>query len=282
MSHSQKIVPGAQRCGVCARSRPERQRPVLRRDSRQRLRRGARALKSGGSGRHQGIPGAGRSSALRGSHRLPEMMRELLQPAPRECPDQFRSDPADVVRGGDLAKARLLVEKGADVNARSKMGHTARTSPRAAGSSRRCATSSITAPAVQARDELGMTPLLRAVIADDSAMAGLLLEKGDDPKMADGGGRTPLMFAAGAGNVELVKLLLAKGSDVNAQSMPSFGPGVKNGPIAIGSLTPLTDGSQQRQSRDRTDPVGCRSKSGCARRPGNDAPHAGRRDGPCQ
>src|SRR5262249_19531595 len=41
------------------------------------------------------------------------------------------------------------------------------------------------------------------------------------------------------GNEEAVRLLLARGADVNAQSNPERERGVKNGPIAIGSLTPL-------------------------------------------
>ena len=47
-----------------------------------------------------------------------------------------------------------------------------------------------------------------------------------------------LMNAAGEGNAEIVKMLLDRGANVNAAS-PPIGGEVKNGPIALGNLTPL-------------------------------------------
>jgi ankyrin repeat protein len=170
-----------------------------------------------------------------------EMVRELLAAgAGVNARTSFEATPL-MWCAGDLAKTKLLVEKGADVNARSKMGNTplqiAAAEPRNVETIRYLLEHG--AEMGKARNEMGMTPLMRAALGNDAAAVRLLLEKGGDPNIADGGGNTPLMYAAGNGNVEAVKLLIAKGADVNAQSQPSFGPGVKNGPIAIGRLTPL-------------------------------------------
>ncbi len=51
-------------------------------------------------------------------------------------------------------------------------------------------------------------------------------------------GDTALMYAAAHGNIQTMKLLLAKGADVNLADAPESAQ-VKNGPIALGSLTPL-------------------------------------------
>ncbi|MBL8293431.1 MAG: ankyrin repeat domain-containing protein, partial [Bryobacterales bacterium] len=142
---------------------------------------------------------------------------------------------------GSPAKVRLLVEHSADVNARSKMGHTPLgLAARHAGNAEAVRLLLAKGASVSgAVDNLGLTPLIGAAQANDTEMMKLLLEKGEVADAADKSGSTALMWAAGFGNVEMVKVLLGKGARVNAQSAPSFGPGVKNGPIAIGSLTPL-------------------------------------------
>ena len=77
----------------------------------------------------------------------------------------------------------------------------------------------------------GTTPLLRALIDNDTAVARLLLEKGANPNIY-GMGLSPWLYAAGitsgtfneargggGGNVdtELLDLMLARGADINAQ-----------------------------------------------------------------
>ncbi|MEJ2700924.1 MAG: ankyrin repeat domain-containing protein [Sedimentisphaerales bacterium] len=83
----------------------------------------------------------------------------------------------------DLAKARNLIEAGADVNKRTLYG---------------------------------TSPLHRAAAAGFKDIAVLLIEKGADVNAKDNRGRTPLHDAAEKGHKEIVELLVAKGADVHA------------------------------------------------------------------
>jgi ankyrin repeat protein len=146
----------------------------------------------------------------------------------------------------DLARVRLLVEKGADVNIASANGRTALMLAAMGGTS---------APIVRyflphganprAVDNGHVTTVLAATIGNDAASIRQIVEAGGDVNAAVTGedvgdfvGTTPLMSAAAAGNTEAVRFLLAHGARVNAVSGPPNAK-VKNGTIAIGSLTPL-------------------------------------------
>jgi ankyrin repeat protein len=175
---------------------------------------------------------------------------------------------------GSIETMRLLIEKGADVNARSAGNATALMW--AATDPAKIALLVDKGADVNAVSELGHTPLMLAAMSDNSsAIVRLLLERGADPKpvaradkvtallaatrgndlesirqlaasgdvnAADLAGMTPLMNAAAHGNVAAVKLMLARGANVNAVSAPPGtvpGSHVKNGIIQIGTLTPL-------------------------------------------
>ena len=82
--------------------------------------------------------------------------------------------------------ARLLIEKGADVNARGGV-------------------------------DMDMTPLIYAASQDRVDMVKLLLDKGANVDTKTQYGWTPLFFAASRGRVDIAKLLIDKGADVNAK-----------------------------------------------------------------
>jgi uncharacterized protein len=121
------------------------------------------------------------------------------------------------VRKGDLdhlAFIELLLDKGADVNARVKDSTETRT-----------------VFTNQWLDENGATAFLRASQSGDVALMKLLLARGADPKIATVLGVTALQVAAGIGwvegityewspknTLEAVTLLLDLGLDVNAQA----------------------------------------------------------------
>ncbi len=139
----------------------------------------------------------------------------------------------------DLAKVRFLIEKGADVNARSKPGRTALLIAASYNGGSEIVRLLIDKGAtVAVHGASGETPLTEATSANDTASIKLLVEKGADINAESQFGQTPLMNASSEGNVEVMKLLLAKGAKVNAISGPKGGD-VKNGPIALGLLTPL-------------------------------------------
>ena len=70
---------------------------------------------------------------------------------------------------------------------------------------------------VNARSKVGRTPLIVAAACPGSADAvKLLLAKGAEPKVADAANFTPLNEAARVNDFETLQLLLAKPHDINA------------------------------------------------------------------
>lgn len=113
---------------------------------------------------------------------------------------------------------RLLIDFGADVNARNRYGTTPLIAMPATSSVGRLSVTRLLLNAganLNACDNDGMTALHMACDDDDDKWAKLLLERGADVN-ANGSTGTPLHCAAELGSVECVRLLLQWGADTRA------------------------------------------------------------------
>ncbi len=123
----------------------------------------------------------------------------------------------DVVQANNHNAAVAMIEKGADVRARSSDGTTAlhwavynddvdlvQRLLRAGAD-------------VSAANDYGATPLRQAATVADPLVIRALLKAGADANEANAEGETPLMIVARTGNVEAAKLLLSHGAKVNAK-----------------------------------------------------------------
>jgi ankyrin repeat protein len=168
----------------------------------------------------------------------PEAVRLLLETGADVNAKNELEATALILGAASPEKARMLVEKGADVNARSKLG---RTPLMIAASCDGCS------PTVKllldkgadpkAADKQGNTALNEAAWADNVESVRLLLAKGAGADTGDGQGYTPLASAASNCNPDLIKLFLSKGANVNAAN--TSGGEVKFGKIQLIKLTPL-------------------------------------------
>lgn len=118
-----------------------------------------------------------------------QRVKELLrQGADVQVKDAHGATPLlKAARYGYTEIAALLIEKGADVNAKD--------------------------------DAIGMTPLILAASRGHTDTTKLLIEKGADPNAKAKDGRTSLMGAAYSGFIDIAKLLIVKGADVNAKDV---------------------------------------------------------------
>jgi ankyrin len=111
---------------------------------------------------------------------------------------------------------KLLIDRGANVNARTKEYHPGRRWLYSLGD-------------VSWVDMTGQTAFLRAALSGDTKIMRLLLERGADPNITTLGGTTPLMAAAGVNwtvaqtytvskeaLLEAIQICLEHGADVNA------------------------------------------------------------------
>ena len=146
------------------------------------------------------------------------------------------------VSRGDAAKVRLLLDRGADANARTQLGRTPLIVAASSNGTVEAVRLLIEAGSdVNAADNGGMTPLMAAARADDISVAKLLVAKGADVNhIAAGIGQsaTALMAAAFNGSTELVRLLLSRGAKVDPVSR-DYVEVVKNGRVMFGRNTAL-------------------------------------------
>ena len=128
----------------------------------------------------------------------------------------------EAAKEGDVAKIRTLLNKGAQVNARSKGGFTPLHDAALNGHVEAIRVLLEAGADVNARAEDGDTPLHQATRHVEAIRA--LLRAGADVNPRDKGEFTPLHFAAFWGRVEAVRALLKAGALVNAKNKYECSP----------------------------------------------------------
>lgn len=138
--------------------------------------------------------------------------REHLQ----SMEDSPLNDLAFASEHGRINIVRLLLEQGADANARS--GQFRQSSPlEIAAIGNRAEIVDLLASAgavIDSRDDIGATPLMRAASLGYGDTVRTLLRHGADINARDRYGSTPLMWAVTFWEIDVVRVLLAAGADV--------------------------------------------------------------------
>ena len=142
-----------------------------------------------------------------------------------------------------IEKVRLLLGRGAKATIASKQGRTALFIAAMSDGSAPIVRLLIAKGAdVNAKDAFQNTTLTAAAYGNDLDTIRLILDAGVDVNAAGVTGVTPLLGAAYHGHLAAVTLLLARGAKVNAVAhMPTLFPidAPKSGPIALTDITPL-------------------------------------------
>ena len=120
---------------------------------------------------------------------------------------------------GDVEKMRFLLKHGAAVDAQTTDGRASlylAASQHDSDAAVRLLLDSGANPNLGTL--VGRTPLMAAAGSGEAGAMRLLLDKGAKVSLASGSGSTALLDAAGSRNLEAVRLLLDKGADVNAHT----------------------------------------------------------------
>ena len=123
----------------------------------------------------------------------------------------------NAVREGNEATVRALLEYGADVEARDDAGQTPIFHALRRGEDGILRSLLEAGASVEVKDNNGRAPIFTAVEYGGEDAVRLLLEHGADVETTDGAGETPLLWAASHGGKGVARLLLEKGVDVEAK-----------------------------------------------------------------
>lgn len=128
----------------------------------------------------------------------------------------------DAVQSGDVALAKELLDAGANLNAKNDVGHTPLHVAAIRGREVVAVALLEAGANPNAVDHDGKTPLHWAASYDEASgyedIVKLLLDAGADPNARDGNGATPLHAAASVGNRANARLLLDAGANPNIQN----------------------------------------------------------------
>ena len=122
---------------------------------------------------------------------------------------------------GHIDVMRILIDKGADVNAKNKNGATALILAADKGNAEIVSFLIDKGADFNAKDKNG-TALILAADKGNAEIVSFLIDKGADINMKDSLGYTPLMKAVGRGHTSTMRILLDKGADVNTRTNDGY------------------------------------------------------------
>ena len=125
----------------------------------------------------------------------------------------------EAVKTGDIAAARALVAKGADVNAAEADGTTALHWAVQRNDVDLVSRLLRAGAQVNVKNSFGSTPMFEAAVTGNAVLLDRLLAAGGDVESPNADGQTALMVAARTGQAEAVRVLLRKGARVNATEL---------------------------------------------------------------
>ncbi|KAK0761661.1 LOW QUALITY PROTEIN: hypothetical protein N5P37_005643 [Trichoderma harzianum] len=125
---------------------------------------------------------------------------------------------------GHEAIAKLLVEKGAHLEVKDKDGRTPLSWAAENGHEAIAKLLVEKGAHLEVKDRISRTPLLWAAEKGHEAIAKLLVDKGADFEVKDRDGRTPLLWAAAKGHEAIAKLLVDKGAHLEVKDRISRTP----------------------------------------------------------
>lgn len=155
-----------------------------------------------------------------------EVVRSVIESgADVNAPDSWGTPLAVAVSKGSDKIVQLLIEAGADVEVATSTGaggehplHLAATRTSGANTARLLVNHGAQ---LDARDKAGRTPLIAAVLADNVEVADVLFAAGADLETVDSNlNYSPLSWAACRGRFMVAKFLLLKGAQINRKTGP--------------------------------------------------------------
>lgn len=156
---------------------------------------------------------------------------EIVREGLRENPDWANAELflgiRPVYRASVLGREEivgLLLEAGADVNARTDRGTHALHAAAQHGYDPILHRLLAAGADVNPRNDEGQTPLFLAIRNGHEESAEALLARGAEVNVVDIHGRTPLHYAAGLGRLKTVSLLLGNGAELNGVDKEGYSP----------------------------------------------------------
>ncbi|KAL5093393.1 hypothetical protein Trisim1_011197 [Trichoderma cf. simile WF8] len=128
-----------------------------------------------------------------------------------------RSPLSYAAESGNQATVRLLLDRGAELDAKDPMGRTPLLHAARSGSEAIVRLLLDRGAELHAKDEMGRTPLSHAAQSNSKATVNLLLDRGAELDAKDQGGRTPLFYAVAIGSETTVQLLLGRGARIDIE-----------------------------------------------------------------